>query len=1608
MNHAVFYSLFALDAYNRGANPGIYGLSESGQIGTYTIRPASSAERAGWDAVNFYAVAYTGGGETVISYRGTDDLGLTTDIWNGWALGLGFSSASQAGLAIQFYQDVSGGSLYDGSGGSIVTVGHSLGGGLAGFVGSLAHGDSYVFDHMPFGMAALSQSVSVALGRAIGATEVALGQELSVEDLITYLPLGSDGHLGAAYNVFIDTFTHELNYLAPDLTSATGYHLEGEVLESVRSLNAEILGLDANLLPILLNIPILDSSLQPYLLGSLATEALVNENVVSNEGTDLTASDLHSQALLTTFLFGQLQWSAEEGGGSTWEQAIAFVAPSLLSDSIGAAVGLNEGAQEEGGTGASNPGQQLATMIAYSLVNEGEMPFGNTAIRALFNDMDDLGKIVIEADPNLEPTRWLDEIVGIERLGSILTEYAALLAFHKVEQSALQQSLDGVLTLSENEDAFYVDLTGARWTLGGELAEPHDITTAHELARDMLSTGLMGQGVSEGTANFIVGNLNDWLKGRGADDVDQAVDTVSVTLTGSNLYHAEVSERYHLSFRHGGTDDSTFIQLVGGPQIVFSGNDAGKIIGTDGDDAFFGGGNGDIFAGGDGDDWFFSGGGDDVVWGDEIGNDKAGRDTFVVAGQPGTTIVSYSDGALSVNANNGTTELHHIEDVFLESGQTVFNVSGNIEADVDLTVHNGSSGIQIINAVRYNSGVTVWIDEDGEGTSGHLLDTVTGGKININGFNTEILGTDFNDRISDFSNEAKVVNAGGGHDIISVDGGNSIVFAGSGDDDVLGGNGDDIIIDHNSDYLYGSIASGSGNDSIVVSSADSPLDTGYNLEWGFGPYGIFASFPRTDPPEYTNYWLNPGAGNDSVSIDAYGSAFTYEYSAGDGQDVVSVDTYVDPHYSDDKDTNSTYLSAPTFLFDLSDYALSDITITFEYNSAQIIWENLPNKDGPPVWLLEGDYVIAFSDGGQIRLENMFELSGGGFDYRPVFSDGDYIDYDDPPEGSFYSLFIRTSDSSGEYFSALGDFVPLSQSSSSTVAAIAAPMQSQTVLSSGDDEVTLGAGGQNYAGGAGVDRLIVSWDVNAISATLDAGVLSIFDSWGVIAPSSFSEFEEIYVVSLDETYTPEEFVSFLAQGGEQTGTESSDVLHGTGSRDVLFGLGGDDILEGFGGNDTLDAGLGLDVLIGGSGDDRYIIRESSDAIMEQVGEGHDVVEAWSDYTLPDNVEDLTLIDEAVSGTGNSMANRIIGRWNDNVLQGLEGDDVLLGREGNDTLLGGSGRDRLDGGDGDDELMGGDGSDILIGGEGMDILTGGAGDDSYYVGGLDTVEELAGGGYDTVYSSAAYFDGAPFIERIRLLDGALEASAAVQGSEIIGNSADNILFGREGQDHLYGGSGDDALIGGSGNDLIVGRGHATLADLGEVITTEDAVPEFDIAVFFGDAEDFEVTALGNGWFSVEDFGEAGQTGAGEGIDYLVNIDALEFVQSDGTLVSRALSSAGLMSADAPLESDEAGFKRILDDRSSDDRWLSADRAGSEQHSPTRVVECAGRAHRPLTLSPLPENPFPREALHDSTRPNSQPGAAILDIIRQDLAAFGARPFAGGWRAREGVLMHTDWFA
>lgn len=142
-----------------------------------------------------------------------------------------------------------------------------------------------------------------------------------------------------------------------------------------------------------------------------------------------------------------------------------------------------------------------------------------------------------------------------------------------------------------------------------------------------------------------------------------------------------------------------------------------------------------------------------------------------------------------------------------------------------------------------------------------------------------------------------------------------------------------------------------------------------------------------------------------------------------------------------------------------------------------------------------------------------------------------------------------------------------------------------------------------------------------------------------------------------------------------------ALIGTAHQATGNGLA--NILTGNAEANLLDGGAGKDTMIGGAGDDTYVVNMVGDVVTESLsnakGGGIDTVESAVTFSLAalGNVDNLTLTGNGnTSGTGNGLANLLVGNSGNNVLNGGAGDDTIAGGVGADKLTGGTGRDTFD--------------------------------------------------------------------------------------------------------------------------------------------------------------------------------------------------------------------------------------------------------------------------------------------------------------------------------------------
>ena len=355
--------------------------------------------------------------------------------------------------------------------------------------------------------------------------------------------------------------------------------------------------------------------------------------------------------------------------------------------------------------------------------------------------------------------------------------------------------------------------------------------------------------------------------------------------------------------------------------------------------------------------------------------------------------------------------------------------------------------------------------------------------------------------------------------------------------------------------------------------------------------------------------------------------------------------------------------------------------------------------------------------------------------------------------------------------------------------------------SGNNRLDGGTGIDKMAGGAGNDTYIVDNAADVVTEAAGAGT---------------------DLVQSSVTLT-------LAANVENLTLTTTAAINATGNTLA-------NVLTGNAGVNRIDGGTGADTMAGGAGNDTYVVDNVGDVITELASEGSDAVEASITWTLGAEIEKLTLTGTSgIGGTGNLLANTLIGNAGANRLDGGLGADTLTGAAGNDTyvvdnaadsiveaasggtdtvessinwtlgtelenlLLTGTGSINGAGNTLANTLTGNAGNNVLDGGAGIDTLVGGAGDDTYVVDAAgDVVTEAASAGIDLVQTNLTYTLGTN-VENLTLTGStAVNGTGNTLDNALVGNSAVNTLTGGAGNDSLNGMAGADTMVGGTGND------------------------------------------------------------------------------------------------------------------------------------------------------------------------------------------------------------------
>jgi Ca2+-binding RTX toxin-like protein len=646
-----------------------------------------------------------------------------------------------------------------------------------------------------------------------------------------------------------------------------------------------------------------------------------------------------------------------------------------------------------------------------------------------------------------------------------------------------------------------------------------------------------------------------------------------------------------------------------------------------------------------------------------------------------------------------------------------------------------------------------------------LLSSFDGAIFNGNSSANAIGGTGF----------AETFFGGGGHDTLGGAGGNDYLDGGTGNDTLVGSTGNDTyVVDSAGDTVIEQ--AGEGTD-WVIAAVNYTL--GSNVENLTLTGGILGQGNALD-----NYIIGDAAANSLVglagndTLDGMGGADTMV--GGAGNDLYFIDTPSDvitELSGEGRDILAAAISVTSLPANVEDVVLIGSSAINATGSADDNWL-YGNDSANTLTGLAGVDTLVGNGGNDVLnggADNDTLIGGAGTDIA-VFS------------GTFASNTVRKSGNGDvtvtgaegtDFLQGIETLQFADQSVS--VASLPTYLNHVPVVTAANASLAAGAS-------AGLASLIAVADSDGDAITryrfADGTPGSGFWTVGGVAQGA-NVLIEITAAQLGQT-------SYV--GGTGTDTVAVAAYDGTGWSEyavftvsppvtplVVNGTAGNDVLVGGPAGDTLDGLAGADTMTGLGGDDTYYVDNAGDVVVEQAGQGADLVRSTVHHQLAANVERLELLGTAdLAGAGNGGVNTLTGNSGNNILNGVGGGDTLIG---------------------------------------------GAGDDTYYVNSAgDVLVEQAGQGADLAFVLlSGYTLNSANVEAAQLgLAGGGQLSGAGGNDTLLGNAGNDVLrggggndsvLGLNGNDILFGDAGNDTLFGGQGADifaLLAGDGNDTIAD------------------------------------------------------------------------------------------------------------------------------------------------------------------------------------------------------
>lgn len=1478
VNPTLMKAILAMDVYNRGYNQALQLSGTS--IGNATVIADSEnqgplLDNSGNPVLDennqqirkdanfgFYAVAYGYGGETIISYRGTDEeINLSAkDFLFGYGVGAGIAYTAQSAMAFEFYRSIAGAQTNP-SQANISVTGHSLGGGLAGLVGAAYQKSGLLFNNMAFE----------------GAVD-------NLED-ITHDPNAED------YDAELKGIVY--GSASPWSTSFNGLqtlYMQGEALNA------------------------------PF-IGHWGQTETPRYMITVDEGVEgLGYVDRHSMSFLVIQLFAGMQ-----GSVTAWDKASPYFLPVLFDNAFAGSIGIASG---QLGTDVrdGNYASILRTMIAYSALDEGTRPFGDTGIRALHNDANDLGQALAATTP------FAPLLAYASGLSYVFTEFAAKLAKNTILGTgtyATQHSvLQGVLNLVASGTAVKADFSNEKWLFDG--SGTAEVKSKQKLLESLTLPQAQKQQILDSIDHFgavtVAATNNNFVYTLAPPSVGNLGDagTGEIVIAGSRNDTIAARLGGDVIIADAGTDTVDYsalafaieADLTTSVQVVVNKKDEPNapadtlmsvegIIGTAYDDAFKigeDGARGKVIAGGQGSDTYDL---TDYINGGAKGPppklvekpDDSGTDEITAPNDltpENTTGRRWADGSTEIIPDDGSTPFR------VPKGMEKLN-GRPIEDYVDEEVPNPPPidmpvPMDLQPRMRLDPLV---LDLDGDGieltalSNSHAYFGLLGnGLANRTGWVTG--GDGF--LVQDLNDNGKI------DDVSELFGdGTTLGFA------------ELTTLDSNTDGKIDASDDDWGTLKVWIDANENGLTDAGELhtlaslgitEFSLNPTQVNTDINGNTLFETATFKMN---GNDRTAGEVF---FLYDQTntvwRGEGE--ITWDALLLPELRGwgEMANNTVAMSLDEDLLEMGQNltALASLEDFDDFRAGikdyLFKWAGVENVDP------DSRGAEPFTFGDAQRLAFLEEYSGKHYT-TPTGSPSDpqyqeswqavYEMFEHVTMLMAVRFFVQAEDTLSQvmYYDLYEDRLALLTDDAQELEAAAPTGSAQeealywAMLAQARPEAT----SQSLA----VFRFILE-KVAETGGDLTTAQKDYFNY------DIGSSGNDQYLDGVDK-FRPE-----IVVGGDGDDAQNSGPLVSNVSRVVFHGGAGSDTLRALG-----EGGI----LIGGTGNDSFFTGTSESVLFFRPGDGQDTIEyprPAAGYTrivfdASVEVEDVTYerqhrdllitystggdsirvkdfflhnpvngfhfgIDEVIfsdgtvhsenyivsqanewSGTNNAdnygANTHLYGTEHDEIIYALDGDDDVWANGGNDTVHGGQGNDRLYGGDGDDHLYGDAGNDTLFGNDGNDALQGGVGADNLYGGlggdsylfslgdGQDLIQEdggfdaivfdqtvapedvtyqksgsnliiTYGTGGDQITVSGFFLEGsqnAREIEEVRFHDQSTHDLAHIyrQVLTLHGTGGNDTLTGlssasRNYPNVLYGYGGHDILTGGNGNDTLVG--------------------------------------------------------------------------------------------------------------------------------------------------------------------------------------------------------------